>query len=107
MFYQLAENGALLCTRTTLVWTCTFIPLTVPSLITLVWTYTFSPLTLPSPDSLDQHVYPCHPPLPDYASLDLHVYPFHPPLPSAENIRKIICLFPILGETLLTSGVDA
>lgn len=90
MFYQLAENGALLCTRTTLVWTCTFIPLTVPSLITLVWTYTFSPLTLPSPDSLDQHVYPCH-----------------PPLPSAENIRKIICLFPILGETLLTSGVDA
>lgn len=57
--------------------------------------------------SLYLHVYPSHPPLPDYVSLDLHVYPFHPLLPSAENERKIICLFPILGETLLTSGVDA
>ena len=57
--------------------------------------------------SLYLHVYPSHPPLPDYVTLDLHVYPFHPPLPSAENERKIICLFPILGETLLTSRVDA
>lgn len=57
--------------------------------------------------SLDLRVYTSHPPVPDYVSLDLDVYPVHPPLPSAENERKIICLFPILGETLLTSGVDA
>ena len=42
----------IICTRIKLVWTCTFIPLTLPSLITLVWTYTFSPLTLPSPFTL-------------------------------------------------------
>ena len=42
----------IICTRIKLVWTCTFIPLTLSSLITLVWTYTFSPLTLPSPFTL-------------------------------------------------------
>lgn len=42
----------IICTRIKLVWTCTFIPLTLSSLITFVWTYTFSPLTLPSPFTL-------------------------------------------------------
>ena len=42
----------IICTRIKLVWTCTFIPLTLSSLITFVWTYTFNPLTLLSPFTL-------------------------------------------------------
>ena len=42
----------IICTRIKLVWTCTFIPLTLSSLITFVWTYTFNPLTLLSPITL-------------------------------------------------------
>ena len=43
----------IICTRTTLAWTYTFIPFTLPSPITLVWsTYTFIPLTLPFPITL-------------------------------------------------------
>lgn len=68
--------------------------------------YPFHP-PLPDYVCLDRHLYASHPPLPVYVSFDLNVYPIYPPLPSSENERKISCLFTILGETLLTSGVDA